>query len=328
MQSSVALKSSVETTGTLEIGQEYNPKSCKMQVQRAVSQSGVLSSGAFHLLIILMDYAGKNGIAWPSYQTLAIRMARTRRYVIRLVNELKSSGLVEAHKIVYPNGKRGSNRYTFNWTLLLAQTVKPDIIVSPVEYKHLRGLVKDSTPSVAKDSSPSAEGRWKRGKNRKLAEVMESVAGRRQTERESQHGEEMVFSSSPSPIKELRRDLEELSPLPPKRGDDRRNRRLARKPTDMQEMILAIKHAYTLSAQKRILEIVLRVAPVLYSKITETCHYDPRALAAYVYDAGSGNDPAALFVHKLKCRGYSPSDRAWEWSKTAMKPLEHLHKHG
>ncbi len=72
-----------------------------------------ISDGAWRLYCVLLTYRNrKTGKTFPSHETLAARLDKDRRTVVRLMKELTDAGLVVS-KSCYEGGERTSNRYTF-----------------------------------------------------------------------------------------------------------------------------------------------------------------------------------------------------------------------
>ena len=80
-----------------------------------------LSSGAKLLYMVLVRFAGKDGVCFPSRERLAEDLALTVRQIARLLSELKKAGLIE-----HERGREGrSNRYHFLWHLRFASKSAP-----------------------------------------------------------------------------------------------------------------------------------------------------------------------------------------------------------
>ena len=61
----------------------------------AVLDGPELSTGARLVLLLLADYASRDGAAWPSESTLARRAGLSERQVRRLIGEIASYGIVD-----------------------------------------------------------------------------------------------------------------------------------------------------------------------------------------------------------------------------------------
>jgi hypothetical protein len=57
-----------------------------------------LPHGSKLVLICLADYANKEGLCWPSFQSIADRVDMSRRHVIRVMDDLELLGLIAAVK--------------------------------------------------------------------------------------------------------------------------------------------------------------------------------------------------------------------------------------
>jgi len=74
-----------------------------------------VSEKAKKLYAYLTYFAGGKGYAWPSFNHLADKLHVTRRYVIQLVKELSTHGLVSVTNVSDPARGHCTNYYRFLW---------------------------------------------------------------------------------------------------------------------------------------------------------------------------------------------------------------------
>ena len=74
-----------------------------------------VSERAKKLYAYLTYFAGGKGYAWPSFNHLAEKLHISRRYVIKLVQELSAHGLITATHVNNPAKGHCTNRYRFLW---------------------------------------------------------------------------------------------------------------------------------------------------------------------------------------------------------------------
>jgi Helix-turn-helix domain len=74
-----------------------------------------ISEKAKKLYAYLTYFAGGKGYAWPSFNHLAERLHISRRYVIKLVQELSAHRLITATHVNNPAKGRCTNHYRFLW---------------------------------------------------------------------------------------------------------------------------------------------------------------------------------------------------------------------
>ena len=96
----------------IENGQEYRPykRFIGSIIPNSLMKYKGISDGAKICFARLCQYNGKNGSAFPSYETLANEMAVDRRTAQRRVDELVRNGLIS---IQYKTGR--TNTYKFIW---------------------------------------------------------------------------------------------------------------------------------------------------------------------------------------------------------------------
>lgn len=95
------------------IGSRFIPwhEHCGFFPQDEVCRIKGLSSGAKLLYMVLVRFAGKDGVCFPSRERLAEDLALDARQITRLLGKLKKAGLIE-----HERGREGrSNRYHFLW---------------------------------------------------------------------------------------------------------------------------------------------------------------------------------------------------------------------
>jgi hypothetical protein len=74
-----------------------------------------VSEKAKKLYAYLTYFAGGKGYAWPSFNHLAEKLHISRRYVIKLVQELSANGLITATNVNNPAKGHCTNHYRFLW---------------------------------------------------------------------------------------------------------------------------------------------------------------------------------------------------------------------
>ena len=74
-----------------------------------------VSEKAKKLYAYLTYFAGGKGYAWPSFNHLAGKLHISRRYVIKLVQELSAHGLITATNVNNPAKGHCTNHYRFLW---------------------------------------------------------------------------------------------------------------------------------------------------------------------------------------------------------------------
>ncbi len=74
-----------------------------------------VSEKAKKLYAYLTYFAGGKGYAWPSFNHLAEKLHISRRYVIKLVQELSAHGLITATNVNNPAKGHCTNHYRFLW---------------------------------------------------------------------------------------------------------------------------------------------------------------------------------------------------------------------
>jgi hypothetical protein len=87
-------------------------------VPKALAQYTKLSQGAKLCYGLLCYFAGEDGQAWPSHNTLAAELGIKPRMVRNYLNELKEQELID---IIHT---KTSNRYIFLWHELLEASIK------------------------------------------------------------------------------------------------------------------------------------------------------------------------------------------------------------
>ncbi len=73
-----------------------------------VLKNSTQRGGARLVLIVVASHINTQGVAWPSYDTLASECCLQRRQVIRHVNALHNAGELVVHRGL---GPKGTNRY-------------------------------------------------------------------------------------------------------------------------------------------------------------------------------------------------------------------------
>ncbi len=107
----------------LQPGQSYNPWRMFVGcfVPNAVARNQMLSPTAKLVFGRLCQYAGQDGLAFPSYRTLGCEVGVGKRQAMRAVAELESIGLLEAKRQERYDGGMRSNCYQFIWHPMLEE---------------------------------------------------------------------------------------------------------------------------------------------------------------------------------------------------------------
>lgn len=126
----------------MKIGEVFNPYKLfvGVYIPNAMLRHKGLSHGAKITWGRLAQYAGENGQAWPSYETLAAELGIKRRQVITYVNELKEHNFIKT----IPTGK--SNKFIFLWHEVLEDSLRGAGYDTPE--------VQDTAPHEVQDTTP------------------------------------------------------------------------------------------------------------------------------------------------------------------------------
>ena len=110
-----------------------------------------VSEKAKKLYAHLTYFAGAKGYAWPSFNHLAEKLHVSRRYVIKLVQELSAHRLITATRVSDPSRGHCTNYYRFLWHPWM----------QPAEDGHFRLAVREETApfpvSESASSTPPSE---------------------------------------------------------------------------------------------------------------------------------------------------------------------------
>lgn len=104
-------------TPTLTPGAVFNPHRAfyGIWIPQWLEERPEVSEKAKKLYAHLTYFAGGQGRAWPSYNTLAEKLHVSRRYVIQLIQELCSHQLIRVTHVHDPTRGHTSNVYQFLW---------------------------------------------------------------------------------------------------------------------------------------------------------------------------------------------------------------------
>ncbi len=141
----------------MKSGEVFNPWNlfCGLFVPNVLARFPDLSPGAKMLYGRLSQFAGKDGLCFPSQDTLAYELGIGRRQVIRLLKELENLKFIQVHK---PNGlqklKHSTNRYAFLWHDIFS-TSRSDINVTSghdVNVTSYKGIEENQKKEIHKES--------------------------------------------------------------------------------------------------------------------------------------------------------------------------------
>jgi len=132
----------------LTAGEIYNPfRVFKGSfIPNAVLKCQQLSPTAKLIFGRLCQYAGEDGEAFPSYNTLGQEVGIERRQTIRAVKELEQFGLIRAVARRKGDGGFSSNTYVFLWHGIFSQRETPE-----------PGAGNDTRDSVANGTTPQCQ---------------------------------------------------------------------------------------------------------------------------------------------------------------------------
>ena len=145
----------------MKIGQQYNPFKLFVGalIPNALMRSKELTSSAKLCFGRLVQYAGVDGIAYPSHKTLAEEIGLSERSIERPLKELRDKGFIE---VVQPTGQERFQhktiRYKFLWNYIFAECG-----VRPAAYSGVR-------PAAYSGVRPAAESiRYKRISSKRIS---------------------------------------------------------------------------------------------------------------------------------------------------------------
>jgi hypothetical protein len=112
-----------------------------------------VSEKAKKLYAYLTYFAGGKGYAWPSFNHLAGKLHISRRYVIKLIQELSGHGLITATNVNNPGKGHCTNYYRFLWHPWM-QTAGDGDFRMVVREEQLPFRTAESEPLSAPPSEP------------------------------------------------------------------------------------------------------------------------------------------------------------------------------
>ena len=112
-----------------------------------------VSEKAKKLYAYLTYVAGGKGYAWPSFNHLAEKLHISRRYVIKLVQELSAHGLITATNVNNPAKGHCTNHYRFLWYPWM-RTAEDDDFRMAVREEQAPFPTAESDPSSTPPSEP------------------------------------------------------------------------------------------------------------------------------------------------------------------------------
>jgi DNA-binding transcriptional MocR family regulator len=104
----------------MKVGEPYNPYNLFVGVfiPNAICRYKHLSQGAKICFGRLKQYAGENGEAWPSMQTLSEELGISRRQAVNYLKELKENGFIDT--IRTPT----TDKFIFLWHSILEESLR------------------------------------------------------------------------------------------------------------------------------------------------------------------------------------------------------------
>ena len=110
-------------TSLMQTGQEFNPYKVFVGIfiPNAIVKCQSISPGAKLLYGRLAQYAGGNGDAYPSHETLAVELGVSSRQIRRYISELVNERFVRVQHT------QKSNRYIFLWHEVLEQSLRGNL---------------------------------------------------------------------------------------------------------------------------------------------------------------------------------------------------------
>ena len=112
-----------------------------------------VSEKAKKLYAYLTYFAGGRGYAWPSFNHLADKLHISRRYVIRLVQELSTHRLITVTHVDNPAKGYCTNHYRFLWHPWM-QTAEDRDFRLVVREEQASSSAAESAPSFTSPSKP------------------------------------------------------------------------------------------------------------------------------------------------------------------------------
>jgi hypothetical protein len=113
-----------------------------------------LSEKAKKLYAYLTYFAGGKGYAWPSFNHLAGKLHISRRYVIKLVQELSAHGLIAVTNITLPTKGHCTNYYRFLWHPWMQTVQDRDFCMAVREESPVQTAESIAPPSEQQVTSP------------------------------------------------------------------------------------------------------------------------------------------------------------------------------
>jgi hypothetical protein len=118
-----------------------------------------VSDGAKRLYAQLCRFAGNKGEAFPSYQKLAERLQKSRRQIIRLIEELCHYELLSVTHVKDKVHGNRANIYRFMWHPWMQLAADEDYSLVKVDFDNRRppSDINDTTPGDMRVTSPSVK---------------------------------------------------------------------------------------------------------------------------------------------------------------------------
>ncbi len=131
----------------MKTGETFNPYKLFVGIftPRALARYKGISQGAKLCYGALSYFAGENGQAWPSHETLGEELGVTSRQVRDYLSELKEKGFIKTDRT------QKTNKYYFIWHEVLEQSMRREEYFPP-EGENI-STRKDTSASTRKDTS-------------------------------------------------------------------------------------------------------------------------------------------------------------------------------
>jgi hypothetical protein len=206
-----------------------------------------VSEKAKKLYAYLTYFAGGKGHAWPSFKHLGEKLHVSRRYVIKLVHELSTHGLIIVTNVHHPEKGYCANVYRFLWHPWMQRAGDRDFHMTVCEEPSpFTSSESDTTPSEQQIISPGELDATSPGEPQITPLVIPSSPEESNRKRTNCRGNVPETSSSTSPSK-----ASSAAPLPLKALSDTTKIILERRIGELRmEIAAASKQANHLKADR------------------------------------------------------------------------------
>lgn len=106
---------------------QHQVGSMSVGAMQAVFEAETLSSTEKLVLLALADYAGTDGVCFPSYKAVETKTALSRRTIISTVGGLEKRGILKRRARQRQDGSHASNEITINLAALRADAASPGV---------------------------------------------------------------------------------------------------------------------------------------------------------------------------------------------------------